>query len=349
LPGAQQFSVGLENIVNMLAIVPAKVKLYFSYYLLGTQVTTASAHMQHNLNELGARLFEESGEALFLFDPQTQQLLEVNSMAQRLSGFSRSELLKRPVSSLLRSEVPEEEDRLRETLRSPGPFHGQEGFFLRCQNGAGWAPIQIWVSCLAADNGKLGLVRARDSSERRLALAQIKQAEDRLQSVIAHAPVCLFALDSRGVVTLAEGKGLQNFGIKPGELVGQSVFELYGSSPVIVENTRRALAGESFSSMVQAESGPGAGLWFETHYGPLWDREGKPAGTIGIATDITQRRQMEMLLAGQNRVLEMILRGDPLAEVLTALCRAVEEHARDMLCSVGCNRNPEKSETLKFL
>ena len=46
--------------------------------------------------EFARALFEESGDALFLFDPDTETVLDVNPMAQRLTGFSRREMLRRP-------------------------------------------------------------------------------------------------------------------------------------------------------------------------------------------------------------------------------------------------------------
>src|SRR5437773_2648329 len=51
---------------------------------------------QHNQAELTRALFEESGDALFLFDPGPDELVDVNPMGQRLTGFSREELLGLP-------------------------------------------------------------------------------------------------------------------------------------------------------------------------------------------------------------------------------------------------------------
>ena len=50
--------------------------------------------------------------------------------------------------------------------------------------------------------------------------------------------------------------------------------------------------------------------------------------------DITERKRAEELLAGQNRVLEMIARGRPLAETLDGLARFIESQSSGMLCSV---------------
>ena len=52
--------------------------------------------------ELAQALFEESGDALFLLDPETDRLLEVNPVALRLTGFTRSEVLQYPATYLFR-------------------------------------------------------------------------------------------------------------------------------------------------------------------------------------------------------------------------------------------------------
>ena len=42
----------------------------------------------YDLGALARTLFEESGDALFLFDPDSERMLDVNAMAQRLSTAS---------------------------------------------------------------------------------------------------------------------------------------------------------------------------------------------------------------------------------------------------------------------
>src|SRR5262245_30814950 len=52
------------------------------------------------------------------------------------------------------------------------------------------------------------------------------------------------------------------------------------------------------------------------------------------AQERAERRRAEALLAGEKRILEMLARGDSLAEILDSLCRLVEEQARGTLASV---------------
>jgi len=55
---------------------------------------------------------------------------------------------------------------------------------------------------------------------------------------------------------------------------------------------------------------------------------------VGAVMDLTERKQDELLLAGEKRLLEMIARGDGRAVILDALCRLVEELAGGSLSSI---------------
>jgi PAS domain S-box-containing protein len=74
--------------------------------------------------------------------------------------------------------------------------------------------------------------------------------------------------------------------------------------------------------------------WFLFRVEPLFDELGNIVKWYGTNTDIEDRKGAEALLAGENRVLEMIARGNPLPSLLDALCRLVEEISSGSLCSI---------------
>src|SRR5438552_1122475 len=53
-----------------------------------------------------------------------------------------------------------------------------------------------------------------------------------------------------------------------------------------------------------------------------------------IIRDISQRKRREALLAGENRILEMVARGDRLADILDTLCLLVEDQSSGVLASI---------------
>ncbi|HVE65910.1 MAG TPA: PAS domain S-box protein, partial [Thermoanaerobaculia bacterium] len=137
----------------------------------------------------------------------------------------------------------------------------------------------------------------KDVTERRRTQAALKESEQKLRTLVGNMPVVLFALDSDGVFTHSEGKGLEAVGLTPGEVVGRSVWELYSEEPGVLENVRRALAGENHTGIVRMGE-----IEFETRYAPYRDAAGRVLGVIGVATDVTeQRRADQALRASESR------------------------------------------------
>lgn len=141
----------------------------------------------------------------------------------------------------------------------------------------------------------------RDEDERPDGVeAALRESERRWRTVVTGAPVVLFALDADGLFTLSEGRGLKALGLAPGEVVGQSVFDLYAGHEGICDAARRVLAGEPIHQQVEV-----AGLAFDLRYSPVLDANGAPRGAIGVATDITEQRRLERRLE-ESRRLESI-------------------------------------------
>lgn len=140
---------------------------------------------------------------------------------------------------------------------------------------------------------------------RLLGLLALGEREERLRSVIAQAPVGLFALDRTGIITLSEGQALAALGLglsaaSEGSAVGGDL----DARPEVAAGVRRALAGEACAGEVTL----GQSL-FEVRYLPVRDGQGAVESVIGVATDITDRAQAEQAL--RHQVLHDPLTGLP--------------------------------------
>src|SRR5262249_45460847 len=98
-------------------------------------------------------------------------------------------------------------------------------------------------------------------------------------------------------------------------------------------------------AQVRLRGADGKYRWFLFRAQPSADASGEVVKWCGLSTDIDDRvqaeetlraseRRAEALLAGEKELLEMVANGRPLAHVLEALCRLVEDTARGCYCSV---------------
>ena len=132
---------------------------------------------------------------------------------------------------------------------------------------------------------------ARDVSARMRAEEALVESEERLRSLVTHAPVAMFAVDSDGVFTAAEGETATLVGLRSDEYVGRSVFDMFRDVPEVVDAARRALAGEAFTTIVELQE-----RTFEANVAPVRDEGGKIKGAVAVGTDITDRHRMEEIL-----------------------------------------------------
>jgi PAS domain S-box-containing protein len=127
--------------------------------------------------------------------------------------------------------------------------------------------------------GAIARIRAEES---------LRRSETHVRTVVNSAPIALVATDSKGIITFEDGQALAAMGARPGEHLRQQADEVYSGFPLILENIRRGLAGEEFSSLLEFDS-----TVFECRYTPVRDKDRHPTGLIAVATDVTERFRLQ--------------------------------------------------------
>ena len=156
-----------------------------------------------NAKDLAQALLEEAGDALFLFDPETDQVYGVSRAAEQLSGYAREDLLKFPATYMFRFGGQGErggQNRLRQAAAKTGVFHSQEGYFLRTRADGVWVPVNVTVSRLHVKPRPLALITARDVRERHEAHARLQKMEAELRRVLSAVSDCLWSAEYAGGV-----------------------------------------------------------------------------------------------------------------------------------------------------
>jgi PAS domain S-box-containing protein len=136
------------------------------------------------------------------------------------------------------------------------------------------------IEAIAAQaSGAVGRLRAEEALQR---------SEARLRAIITGAPLIVLAADRDGRVVFEDGQALKAIGSPPGSNVGRNLADVFRRMPAILEDVRRVLSGEEFSSIVQVDS-----HLFDCWFSPIRGRDGKVEGCIGVATNVTERQRLQ--------------------------------------------------------
>jgi two-component system cell cycle sensor histidine kinase/response regulator CckA len=147
---------------------------------------------------LGQALFQEAGDGLFLYDPDSEALLDVNPMAERLIGLPKKEIKRWPATYWFRfggQGGQKGHDSLRRAGQQTITFHGQDGFVLRTSQEGVWMPVNLTVSRLHVQPKTLSLITFRDVREQHAASSQLRKAEMYMRRVLANVSDCLWGAE----------------------------------------------------------------------------------------------------------------------------------------------------------
>ena len=256
---------------------------------------TRRKRVEEKLHESERRyrmLFETAGDAIFLL--QGERFIDCNTRTLELFGCSWEQILGQPMSQFFPPVQPDGRDsqeKAREKIEAAFAGEPQSFEWKYAKYDGTLFDAEVNLNRIEFPTGGYLQVIVRDISLRKKNEIALRESEERLRTVVENTPVVLFALDGSGVFTLSEGRGLALQRLKPGQLVGQSAFGVYRDAPSVLEGIRRALAGEEFSMVNEI-----AGVAFEVWYHPLVNDRKELVGTIGVATDITERLRSEEAL-----------------------------------------------------
>ncbi|WP_437295144.1 STAS domain-containing protein [Sorangium sp. So ce426] len=138
-------------------------------------------------------------------------------------------------------------------------------------------------------------------------LATLRNKARILDSIAEHVDnVVLWAIDRDGVCFYHDGKGLGGAGLKPGQLVGASWFDIYADKPETTGITLSAAdLRQWFDGEVRGFRTDAFGVYWDNWITPLQDERGGPVcGVMGLALDISESKRTEEELRAQLQQIE---------------------------------------------
>jgi PAS domain S-box-containing protein len=172
---------------------------------------------------------------------------------------------------------------------------------------------------------------ARVAIERDRAEMDLRTSEEKYRDLINASPDAICVMDADGKCLLVNPAGVELAGRPESELIGSSIAETYlpEERHLFKDRVDKLKAEGSFRFERKFLRKNGEIIPVEVSLSALRGRYYQ-----AIIRDISQRKWREALLAGENRVLEMVAKGDSLADILDKLCLLVEEQSSDVLASI---------------
>jgi PAS domain S-box-containing protein len=221
----------------------------------------------------------------------------VNGAFREAYGYADEELRGKTPELLCAAKTPPE--LWRTVLRSTTEA-GWQGEMQHVGKSGREFPVSLTTSSIKnADGSILNLVFVgRDVSERRRVLEALESSQQLQKAILDNLSDPMWLRDREGRF-LAGNEPLAKFlGLPLEQIVGKSVAEL--ASPVANRLTgadeQVLLARQPTLTQEKLLDAHGIAAWFEILNSPILSRHGRVTGTVGIARNVTERKQVEDVL-----------------------------------------------------
>lgn len=162
---------------------------------------------------------------------------------------------------------------------------------------------------------------------------------DLLRAVIDFLPDYLFAKDTSSRFLIANKALAVDLGKRSGqELIGRSDLDFVKpdvANRILADDQRILASGEALVDLEELLiTRSGARKWLSTTKLPLRNRAGEIIGILGLCRDITDRKRADTLRSEEGRILEMIVNGASLEEVLRQIVLFIEGQLEGIIGSI---------------
>ena len=240
-------------------------------------------------------------------------IIQVNSQAQELFGYTRSELIGQKVEVLVPESYRRQHHQHREGFAQTPKTRrmGAElDLYGRRRNGSQF-PVEISLSPVSTENGTFVLSAIRDISDRKRIAEELRRANEelhrrtteqlgeyrsRLALIIDSSEDAIISKDLDGTIT-SWNKGAEHiYGYTPEEVLGKHISLLVPSDrpDEIPEILRKVARGENVEHHESVRvTKDGRQLSVSISVSPLRDAKGEVMGASVIARDITAQKRAE--------------------------------------------------------
>jgi len=234
-------------------------------------------------------IFENANDAIVIFEPQTQKILEANSKALQLYGFTREEFVGMSLKKLTMN-VARGERQIVETMESGG-FTDFETVQFRKDG----APMTLVINASVIEyRGRSAVLSVNRDVSHILSVEEVLKSQDNvLQRLLASSDDIVFMQDKEGRYLFYNGS--PKFSLGTEDVRGKNPYDFYSTSIArkMMERLYQVIStGRSVSAETQLEW-QGETVWFLDQLSPVRNASGDVVSVVTISRNITERKRAE--------------------------------------------------------
>jgi len=239
-------------------------------------------------------LYNNAPDMFVSVDAATAKIIQCNRMLETVTGYSREEILGRPVWDLYPVELHGIIREAFETFRTTGEVKNVE-LQLQRQDGS-TVYVILNASAVRDKQGRILQSRSvlRDITEQKRAEEQLRL----LSSAVEQSSEGVAVVDLNGNLRFTNEAFASMHGYQPEELIGKhlSIFHTSEQIPIVEAANRQIQETGQFSGEIWHTRRDGSVFpsWMSNTL--LRDEEGNPTAMLGTLRDITERKQAEQAL-----------------------------------------------------
>lgn len=237
-------------------------------------------------------LFKHANDAIIIFEPESEIVLDVNDYACKMYGCSREEFIGRSLKNV--SENAERGEQHIIKLMN----HNAIESFESVQYQRDGTPMNVLISSSIIEfEGKPAVLSInRDVTSRVKADTALRESEYKLRTLIENMSEGLLHLDETDCIIFTNKRFCEMSGYREEELLGQNASALLlddEGRKIIEKANRRRRQGISETYELQLRTAQGKTIWSLIGAVPTLDADGKVIGSMSVHTDITERKRAE--------------------------------------------------------
>ena len=249
-----------------------------------------------------AAVFSSSPFPMVITRLSDRTIVGVNDSFERYFAMSAAEVTGRTTAEIGLWDSPASRDDLIGRIDEEGTVRD---FETKLRSAAGEVRSMLVSAAKISLDGEPCLVAAAvDITDRKEAEAALRASESRLHAIVDHSPAAIVMKDLEGRYLLINRAAAEFMRRPPEECLGKTDEELVPAmaARLFRESDRRALeAGHAVEIEDSVTNGEAAFTYVGQKF-PLADASGRPYAVAAIASDVTERRQLEEQLRRSQRM-----------------------------------------------